>query len=71
MKYSEARIGQKVLAQRPLSTNWELVRIVGKSYSTIFGGVITIEDEDGETFTYNRRRGEPFPWLQKPPKAKA
>lgn len=71
MKYSEARIGQKVLAQRPLSTKWEMVRIVGKSYSTIFGGVITIENEYGETYTYNRRRGEPFPWLQKPPKAKA
>ena len=70
MKYSEVRIGQKVLALRPLNTEWKMVRIIGKSYSTIFGGVITIEDEDGETFTYNRRRGEPLPWLKKPTKAK-
>ena len=66
MKYSEARIGQKVLAQRPLSTNWELVRIVGKSYSTIFGGVITIENEYGETYTYNRLRGYKSRQRQKP-----
>lgn len=70
MKYSEVRIGLKVLALRPLNTEWKMVRIIGKSYSTIFGGVITIEDEDSETFTYNRRGGEPFPWLKKPTKAK-
>lgn len=70
MKYSEVRIGQKVLALSPLGTSWKLVHVVGKSYSTIFGGVITIEDEHGETYTYNRRRGEPFQWLRKPPKAK-
>lgn len=71
MKFSETRIGQKVLAISPFRKNWELARIVWKGHSVNCGNVLTIEFEDGETYTYSRHRGEPFPWLQKPQKVNA